>query len=143
MKSPDHVFAASRAAIAPLFIRLPVGWHLVQGTLDNVISWPRMLEFRGFLEHHGFPLPLACAIISVYAQLAAGVCYIAGFATRPAAAVMIVNFLVAIFGVHVAHRHDYPATFPAIMMLASSLFLFFGGPGPWSVDGLRQPRTSR
>jgi putative oxidoreductase len=138
MNLSRNVCVERSAAAAPLFIRVPVGWHLIQGTVDNVVSWPRMLEFRGFLEHHGFPLPLACAVISVYAQLLAGGCYILGFQTRWAAVLMIVNFLIAIFAVHVAHGHDYPATFPAIMMLAASLFLLLSGPGRWSLDSLRR-----
>lgn len=54
---------------ADLPIRLSVGFHLIYGTIDNVVSWERMLEFRDFLEAHGMMMPLVAAIVSVYAQL--------------------------------------------------------------------------
>lgn len=123
------------SSFAPLFIRVPAGVHLIYGTQDNVFSWTRMLEFRDFLGQHGFPLPLLCAVLSVAAQFIAGVLFIIGYLTREAAAVMVVNFLVALFGVHVAQGHPYPATFPALFMLAASLSLLFSGPGALAIDG--------
>lgn len=119
---------------APLILRVPVGLHLIHGTMDNVFSWARMLEFRDFLAEHGFPLPLVCALVSVAAQFICGFLFIVGYRTRAAAAVMVCNFLVAIFAVHVAHGHPYPATFPAIFMLAASLSLLVSGPGALAFD---------
>ncbi len=120
---------------APLFIRLVVGIHLILGTQDNVLSWSRMLEFRDFLALQGFPLPLVSAVVSVAAQFLAGVCYLLGWFTRPAAAVMVVNFLVAILAVHLGDT--WANTFPALTMLAGSLFLLFNGPGRPSIDARR------
>jgi len=135
---PSRDLAPGRfSSLAPLILRLPVGAHLIYGTQDNVFSWARMLEFRDFLGQHGFPLPLVCAIVSVAAQFLAGVLFILGYRTREASAVMVLNFLVAIFGVHVAHGHPYPATFPALFMLAASLSLFFSGPGALALDHRR------
>ena len=108
-------------------IRLIVGIHLILGTQDNILSWDRMLEFRDFLDHQGFPLPLVAALVSVYAQFGAGVCYLLGWMTRPAAALMVVNFLVAVLAVHVGD--SWSNTFPALVMLAGSLFLLVNGPG--------------
>jgi putative oxidoreductase len=132
------LFSDRYARFAPLFIRISVGVHLIYGTQDNVLSWAQMLEFRDFLAQHGFPLPLVCAVASVAAQLLAGVAYVIGYQTRWAALLMVVNFLVAIFGVHVAQGHPYHATFPAIMMLAAALFLLLNGPGAWSLDSRRR-----
>jgi|GEM_PF-2642124 len=85
-------------AYAPLPIRLLLGGHLVYGVQDNVLSYVRMLEFRDFLLQNGFPVPLLSAHLSVYAQLLAGLCCLAGAFTRAAAGLMIVNFLVALGG---------------------------------------------
>lgn len=128
------------AAFAPLVLRIAVGAHLIHGTQDNLLSWARMLEFRDFLNAEGFPFPLACAITSVVAQFTAGVLYLIGWQVRPAAAVMLFNFAVAILAVH--WGHPYPAVFPAWMMWAGSLALLLSGAGAWSLDGRRAARRA-
>lgn len=105
-----------------LFIRIPVGFHLIYGVFDNIISWDRMLEFKEFLALHHFPLPLLCAILSVYAQFICGILFMIGWKIRYAAMLMIFNFVVAILMVHVGD--PYPNVFPAIMMLSASIYLF-------------------
>ena len=117
--------------IAMLLLRLPVGFHLIYGVVDNVVSWERLLEFRDFLHGHNFPLPLVCAVVSVYAQLLCGIMYMLGIRIRLAAAIMIFNFMVALIGVHIGDA--YPSAFPAIIILATSIvFLLLGG-GRWSI----------
>ena len=118
---------------APLFIRIPVGFHLIYGTQDNIFSWERMLEFQDFLAASGFPVPLICAIVSVYAQFICGILYLLGYKIQWAAIVMIINFTVAIIGVHLGD--SYPASFPAIMMLCASMFLLLNGAGKFSLFG--------
>lgn len=117
------------------FIRLIIGFHLIYGTADNVFSWQRMLEFRDFLDQLGVPLPLAGAILSAWAQFVCGILFIAGAAVRPAAAVMIVNFLCALL---IAHRSGgYPPAALALIMLFSAIAFFVHGAGKPSVDELR------
>ncbi|MBD0256205.1 MAG: DoxX family protein [Cytophagales bacterium] len=120
------------AAYAPLPIRLLLGGHLVYGVQDNVLSYAQMLEFRDFLLHHGFPVPLLSAHVSVYVQLLSGICYLAGLFTRVAAGLMIVNFLVALLMVHTGG--PYAAAFPALAMLGGAIFLLLNGPGRPSLD---------
>ena len=117
-----------------IFVRFAVGVHLVVGTQDNVFSWQRMLEFRDFLASQGFPWPLLSANVSAWAQFLCGGLFVLGLLTRPAAAVMVVNFLVALGMVHLGQT-PYEATFPALFMLAGALFLLVHGPGAWAVDG--------
>lgn len=135
MRKLDRYFH-HRKDYAAIFIRLMAGFHLLYGVMDNVVSWHRMIEFKNFLAAQGFPFPLQCAVVSVYAQFTCGICFILGLFTRMAAAIMILNFLVAIIGVHL--KTEYPQTFPAIAMLASSLFLLFNGSGKISVDRIRR-----
>ena len=114
------------------FIRLAFGAWLVYGTQDNVFDSERMLEFERFIAKNGFPFPRAGAYISAYAQFVAGILYIIGAAVRPAAAVMIVNFLCAL---GIAHRTTpLSADMPPLAMLAVACFLLFNGAGPLSVD---------
>jgi putative oxidoreductase len=117
-----------------VFVRVLIGVHLMWNTADNVFSAERMVEFQGFLAQHGFPFPVFCSYLSAYAQFLCGALYIVGLAVRPAAVVMILNFIVALVMVHVGLPEQ--ANFPALMMLFGSVFLLFNGAGPLSVDRL-------
>ncbi|MFN2510583.1 MAG: DoxX family protein [Pyrinomonadaceae bacterium] len=117
-----------------IFIRLIVGFHLIYGTQDNVLSYARMEEFAGFLSVRGVPFPLFSAFLSVYAQLICGVLFIVGLATRYAAVVMIVNFVAALVIAHIGDT--YPNMFAALMMLAAACFFLLHGAGKLSVDSL-------
>lgn len=120
---------------SPIFIRLIIGFHLIYGVVDNIVSWSRMKEFETFLKDYHFPIPLVCAIASVYLQCLCGICYILGFKTRMAALLMIINFLVALS----VHTNDgYQDMFPALMMLSASLFLFVNGAGKPAIDNLKR-----
>jgi putative oxidoreductase len=120
------------AGYGAVFIRLLVGHRLVVGTADNVFSHKQMLTFAGFLGENGFPLPLASAYLSAYAQFICGTLILLGALTRPAAAVIAANFVVALAMVHVGQT--YEESFDALAMLAGSLFLLFHGAGALSVD---------
>ena len=120
------------AEIGPLFVRLIIGWHLVYGTHDNVFEYARMVEFRDFLARTGFPVPMFSAFLSAYAQFICGFLYILGLFTRPAAAVMIINFIAALVMVH--RSQPYPRAALALIMLFCSLFLLFHGPGRLALD---------
>ena len=121
---------------ADLFIRLPIGFHLIYGTQDNIFSWDRMLEFSEFLANFGVPMSLVAAHVSVYAQFICGILFIIGWKLRWAALVMIINFIMAIFLVHIGD--SYPNTFPAIMMLSGSIFLLLSGAGPISISSYKK-----
>lgn len=120
-------------AYAAVFIRLAIGARLIEGTQDNVFSSARMQEFTQFLAANGTPYPAVGAVVSVYAQFVCGALFILGLWTRPAAVVMIVNFVAALL---IAHRQTpFEVTWPALMMLAAAFFFLLHGPGRPSVDG--------
>ena len=119
------------------FLRLIVGFHLIYGTADNVFSWARLIEFRDFLAARGVPFPLFSAHLSVYAQLLCGILYILGLFFRPAAAVMIVNFICALL---IAHRTGgYPPAALAWIMLFASMAFLVHGPGRPAVESRTEP----
>ena len=122
----------------PLFIRLIVGYRLVWGTADNVFSYARMLEFNDFLAAHSVPFPLFAAFLSAYAQFICGLLFVLGAYTRPAAAVMAVNFMVALLLVHVGQ--PFLENYDALVMLFGAVFLLLHGPGLLSVDAARAVR---
>ena len=136
---PRFEFFRRRREYGALFIRLVVGLILVHQSQDNVFSHARMLEFRDFLAVRHVPWPLVAAHVSVYAQFVCGILYLLGLFVRPAAAVMVVNFVAALV---IAHRNPpIEGAFLPLLMLFSSLFLLFNGAGKPSIDDRIERRT--
>jgi putative oxidoreductase len=131
-----YQFFDNKAFIAPIFIRLLIGFHLVYGTHDKVFDPTAMRGIGQVFESLHIPLPLFSAYLSAGAQLICGVLFLLGAWVRPAAAVMVFNFVVAILAAHLGDK--YPAVFPAWAMLCGALFLLFNGAGAWSVEGLKK-----
>jgi putative oxidoreductase len=125
-------FFEPRKDYGVIFLRLIIGWRLVDGTQDNVFSWARMIEFRDFLEQQGVAYPLLAAVVSVYAQFICGLLYMVGLWVRPAALVMIINFIAALIIVHIGTT--FQESFAALMMLFGSAFFLFYGAGKLSID---------
>lgn len=112
-----------------LLLRLFVGIRLIYGVIDNVTSWEDMLRFRDFLQASQFPFPLVCAMVSVYAQLICGILVITGVLFRWASAIMVFNFMVALFMVHWGQSFEEKTT-PLLLVF---IFLFFTLHGPGSL----------
>lgn len=123
------------------FLRLFIGFRLIYGVQDNVLSWKHMMRFRDFLEQFHFPFPLVCAVVSVYAQLLAGIMILLGWRIRYAAILLILNFLVALIMVHRSEPIE-AMTAPMAILFSAILFLF-EGPGRISIDGKPSARRSR
>lgn len=134
-------FFERRSELGVVVMRVFLAFVLIYGTQDNIVSWARMLEFRDFLEQHGFPWPLLSTHVSVYAQFICGLLILVGFHTRVAALIMIVNFLVALAMVHVGL--PFRANIAPLAMLAGSVFLLFHGAGPYSLDARRAAAAER
>jgi putative oxidoreductase len=121
-----------RRELGAFFIRLFMGTFLIYMSQDNVFDRSRMLEFERFLRQFGFPLPVLSAHVSVYAQFVGGILILVGAFTRVAAALMIVNFIVALAMVHA--RLPFREALDPSAMLAGALFLLFHGAGVPSID---------
>jgi putative oxidoreductase len=119
-----------------LLLRIIFGIRLIYGTIDNVLSWERMLEFETFLAANQFPFPLACAVVSVYAQFLSGISWIIGYQVKISSLIMILNFVVALVGVHLIHGDTYLNMAPAIHLLTVSVVLFLAGPGKYSISSM-------
>jgi putative oxidoreductase len=137
LKRLDSYFDA-RKDYGAIFLRLIIGWRLVDGTQDNVFSWDRMIEFRDFLAHLGTPFPLVAAHVSVYAQFICGILFIVGAFVRPAALIMIINFVIALLIAHIGTTFEQ--SFDALMMLFGSFFFLFYGSGRISIDHWRSKK---
>jgi putative oxidoreductase len=139
MRLPTARLERHSALGVPLF-RLFLGATLVYGTQDNVFHGERMLEFRDFLAQNGFPAPLFSAHLSAWTQFVCGLLIVAGAATRPAAAVMVVNFIVALWMVHVGQ--PFNANIAPLAMLFGAAMLMLHGAGAYSVDAVLARRRS-
>ncbi len=126
-------FFEKHVDIGLLILRLFIAGRLLYGVIDNVLSWERMLEFADFLAIQNFPWPIGSAVLSVYVQLIGGLCLLLGAYTRIAAAILSLNFLVALVFVHLSSGDSVEGMTPAMAMLFGSLTLLFTGPGKWSV----------
>jgi putative oxidoreductase len=124
--SPRQVDAAL------LLLRLFTGLILMYGTQDNVFHEDHMLEFRDFLAKNRFPLPLLSAYLSAYAQFIGGMLIALGLLTRPAALLMVANFVVALYMVH--WGLPFSANISPLAMLFNALCLAVSGAGTYSVD---------
>lgn len=121
-------------------LRLFVGFRLLAGVTDNIISWERMKEFSQFLEIYGFPFPVFCAVLSVYAQAVSGLMIILGWQIRYAAMLMIINFAVALVMVHWGQSLE-EMTVPLLLFFIFVLFLFQGA-GSITLNSLDRKKKS-
>ncbi|WP_313191861.1 DoxX family protein [Sphingobacterium sp.] len=124
----------TNTSIGLLLLRIFIGLRLMYGVLDNLISWDHMQEFAGFLGKFKFPYPIVSAIISVAVQMIAGFLILIGWQTKFSAAIIFINFLIAIFMVHIPNGDSIELMTPALALLFVSASLFFTGAGKYSVD---------
>ena len=120
-----------KGGIGIFILRLFLGIRLLYGVVDNILHWDRMKEFEAFLIEHRFPFPLLSAIVSVYAQAIAGLLFIAGWKIRWAAAVMVINFVIALVMVHWGQTFEQMTT--VLFMIISAVLLLFTGAGKYAV----------
>ena len=135
MRIPDVLtlpFLSRGSDAALLLMRLMVGSFLIFGVWDNIASAERMTEFELFLAKFGFPVPKLMAPLSVWAQFACGLAFIAGFATRWAGLICAFNFVVAI--VMVDHHQGIRGSFPSACLMVIGLYLATHGPGRFAAD---------
>ncbi|MCZ2845693.1 MAG: DoxX family protein [Candidatus Bathyarchaeota archaeon] len=116
-----------------IFLRLFIGFRVIYGVTDNILSWKKMLEFSVFLQEFKFPFPLWCAIISVYLQFFSAWLIILGTKFRFGSAILSFNFLVAIIFVHLPLKDSIEAMTPALAILVCSATLFLTGPGKFAL----------
>jgi putative oxidoreductase len=129
-------WSAPYAEYGPVFVRFLVGFHLFYGNWGRLVHHAAWLDFNGLLVRNHFPFPTASTWVSAAAQVICGILYMLGLFTRPAAAVMVFNFVVALTMVH--WGQIYPRQALALMMLCTSIFLLLHGPGKVALDNLRR-----
>ena len=120
---------------APLLLRLFCAWKLFDAAGHTALHPAEGLPgYAEWLRSLGFPFPLLSAGLSAYGEFLGGIMLLLGWKTRWAAGVLIINFLLAVVVGHLATGDTYANTFPALVLLATSVFLLLNGPGKPSVD---------
>ena len=131
MKKLNHFLEANKAyGIVPL--RIVAGWRLTAGVWPYATQAKPISEAAAFFHQLHMPQPLLSAYVSVYARFVCGLFFIIGFWVRPAALVMIINFLVAVFVAHLNDRVE--KSFAAWALLAMAISFLFFGAGKISID---------
>jgi putative oxidoreductase len=92
-----------------------------------------MVEFSGFLQAQGLPVPLFAAVLSAYAQFLGSLCVIFGYKIRLASFVLVINFVVATI-VHLRLNDTIEAMTPPLAMLFGCLTFIFTGAGKYAIS---------
>jgi putative oxidoreductase len=124
-----------------------MGWPLVRiagGAILALHGWSKLsqgvLGFANHLDAMGVPVPELAAWLSVIVELGGGVLLVVGLFTRPAALLLTLNMLCALY---FAHSNELPLLttpdadrigFPLLLGVISAAALFRGA-GPVSLDG--------
>lgn len=124
----------SNKYVGILLLRIFIAGRLLYGVLDNIFSWERMLEFSKFLESNNFPIPLCSAIASVYVQFFGALFILVGFKIRFASFILAINFIIALFFVHIRANDTIEGMTPAMAMLFGCLTFLFTGADKISFD---------
>ena len=125
----------------------PIGWPLVRivaGTLLALHGWSKldhgMVTFGNHLETMGVPVPQLAAWVSMVVELGGGVLLAVGLLTRPAALLLTLNMLCALYFAHNGEIHLLATPdadrigYPLLLGTISAAALFRGA-GPVSLDG--------
>ena len=97
----------------------------------------------GFLGSLGIPLPTLEAIVLTLVEFVGGIALVLGFLTRYAAALLVIDMLVAIITVHAKNgffTSKGGVEFP-LLLLVANISLALAGAGALGVDTLRKKKT--
>lgn len=131
---------ATRAGFGITILRIVAGLTFAAHGSQKLFGWFGGYGLEGvgqWMESIGLAPGYLMALMAGSAEFFGGVALIIGLLVRPAAAVLAVTMLVAIFTVHLANgffmsNNGYEF---ALALLAISVALLFEGAGKLSVDG--------
>src|SRR3954468_3630258 len=127
------------ADLAWLVLRLAVGGSLVPHGMQKLFmafSGPGMDKFIASLAARGFPAPTLMGWLVALTEFVGGTLLAIGLLPRPAAAVVFIFMMVAVFSTHLPNGFfwiEKGFEYPLMWGIAALFFLIRGG-GPYSVD---------
>jgi putative oxidoreductase len=96
----------------------------------------------GMLPSLRIPLPVVSSVVVTVVEFLAGAGLLLGLATRIAAALLVVDMLVAVLAVHLKNGFFSPTGFEyPLTLLVANLCLALAGPGELSIDGMIARRS--
>ncbi|MBI2793380.1 MAG: DoxX family protein [Ignavibacteria bacterium] len=126
------------AALWPTIIRIVLGVLMIYhggrklfGEFDNVVA---------DIAEIGWPLPYIQAFATVFIEFAGGILLVVGLFTRPVAFASVVLFNIITF--LYLYVNPFPAKEKALLYLILSVYVFFMGPGKFSVDHFLFKKTA-
>ncbi|HEU4495870.1 MAG TPA: DoxX family protein [Flavobacterium sp.] len=135
-----EIFLRKYKFIAPLFLRLVFGYHLIQYTYGDVFKGTAGSGNSEWLGSKGVPLPYLMGWVYILTEFLGGIALIFGFKIRYFALLLAINFIIALALVHIGDT--YKNSFDAIHMLAISIFFLFNGAGSVSIDNYAASRKN-
>lgn len=127
---------SSKASCGLTVLRVVVGIAFLKH------GWMKAFGFglagtTGFFTAAHIPLPHISAFLVTWVELLGGLALILGALTRPAAALIAIDMLGAIFFVHLKGGFFLPNGYEfALTMLACNVCLMLTGPGSLAVDNV-------
>jgi putative oxidoreductase len=130
---------ASQGGFAALSLRIPVGITFIAHGAQKLFGLFGGYGLEGtgqWMASIGLEPGYLLALLAGSAEFFAGIALLIGLFTRPAAAVLAVTMLVAIFSVHIANglfmaNNGYEF---ALALLAICVSLLFSGAGKFALD---------
>jgi putative oxidoreductase len=133
-------YSAGRVGdVGLLLLRLFAGPALA--LLHGINKLPPSERFVGTIGGFGFPAPDFFGWMSGFAEFGGGLLLALGLLTRPAAALIVINMLVAVVFAHAGD--DLAGRELPLFFLFAALMYFFTGAGRYSIDALIQGRDGR
>lgn len=139
---------SSQAGLSALALRIPVGIIFIAHGSQKLFGafGGYGLEGTGqWMASIGLEPGYTLAFLAGSAEFFGGIALLVGLLTRPAAAVLAITMLVAIFSVHISNGlfmanngYEY-----ALALLAASVSLMFSGAGKLSIDSAIAARSEQ
>ena len=136
-----HALLATRASWSELALRIPVGIVFAAHGAQKLFGWYGgygLAATGQWMDSIGLSPGYLMALLAGGAEFFGGLALIVGLLVRPAAAVLAVTMVVAIFAVHFEHglflsNNGYEF---GLVLLAASVSLAFSGAGRASLDAV-------
>lgn len=143
------------AAWGPFVLRVIVGIGFVYHGFPKLFSGPGHQMTVGMLTNIGIPLPELASWVVGIVEFFGGLALIAGAFVTVAGGLLAIDMLVAIFTAHPVYsfvniigmtesgpQFGFPGWEVPLVYFGALVALILGGPGAWSVDGMRAVRAS-
>lgn len=139
---------SSQAGLSALALRIPVGIIFIAHGAQKLFGTFGGYGLEGtgqWMASIGLEPGYTLAFLAGSAEFFGGIALLVGLLTRPAAVVLAITMLVAIFSVHISNGlfmanngYEY-----ALALLAASVSLMFSGAGKLSIDSAIAARSAQ